>query len=490
MSIEGWMVGRPRFVPRRLGLVVLRRRWRIALMVFTVACFTASDAGADYPHVSARYPAGPKSYRVADRPYGFEFIDSIMIHDTEEAYAGTVAAFTDQNAGASTQYLVSGQKNSSDPAVTQFVADKNWAKNVNNFWFNQHSIGIENIGFAVAPAGYYTRQLYERCADLVGWVVWKYRIPLDRAHILGHDNIPNSVGPPDGPHVQHWDPGPSWDWPYFMALVRAAYERWSHDAPPPPAEIPARYTKLNPRIRLISVGDEFASARDVSLWTTGFHNAFTNVYAERGERERGERPARSTLVRGASDPSTYIPSRTFTNPPTFNEESRTFTDPPTFNQRDFSCDNFPWGLVPNALPVLSQVSAGDLRAKAASGQEFALLGRRQVDGVLYDEINFNGTEGWVRDSDTSNGWGVLVRFRGGNSPTTLFSGPEYPATYAFSPDPLDTRICPDNQYGFSRAGQTYVARIRRFSQGREWYQIDYNHRVAWVPADEVTVSAP
>jgi hypothetical protein len=31
--------------------------------------------------------------------------------------------------------------------------------------------------------------------------------------------------------------------------------------------------------------------------------------------------------------------------------------------------------------------------------------------------------------------------------------------------------------------------MRRSSQGRTWYQIDYNHRVAWVPADEVTVSA-
>jgi hypothetical protein len=28
------------------------------------------------------------------------------------------------------------------------------------------------------------------------------------------------------------------------------------------------------------------------------------------------------------------------------------------------------------------------------------------------------------------------------------------------------------------------------SQGRRWYELDYNHRVGWVPADEVTVSAP
>jgi hypothetical protein len=51
-------------------------------------------------------------------------------------------------------------------------------------------------------------------------------------------------------------------------------------------------------------------------------------------------------------------------------------------------------------------------------------------------------------------------------------------------------VCPDTQYGFSRAGQTYVAQIKRFSYGHTWYQIDYNHRVAWVQADDVSVSTP
>jgi hypothetical protein len=122
---------------------VTQRRGRIALMVLIVVCFTASGARADYPHVTRQAIAGSSSYHVADRPNGAEFIDSIMIHDTEETYEGTVAAFTDPKAGASTQYAVSGEDGSSDPAVTQFVADKNWTKNVNNFWFNQHSIGIE-----------------------------------------------------------------------------------------------------------------------------------------------------------------------------------------------------------------------------------------------------------------------------------------------------------------------------------------------------------
>jgi hypothetical protein len=226
---------------------------------------------------------------------------------------------------------------------------------------------------------------------------------------------------------------------------------------------------------MISVGDNFASARDMFLWTSGLQSNYTNVYADQDGR-----PAPETLVRGASDPSTFVPSPT------------PGADPKYYDPLDFSCDNFPWGLVPSQtpppVPVLSEVSAADLRAKAVWGEEFALLGKKRVGGVLYDKINFSGTVGWVRNSDTSDGWGALVRFRGGSHPTTVYSGPDRSPTYLGQQ--IDTQICPDTQYGFSRAGQTYVSQVKRFSQGQEWYQIDYNHRVAWVPADEVTVSAP
>ncbi len=451
--------------PRRRLWIALRLSMALAA-VLIVVCFTASGARADYPLVAKFIPA--TNPQKANRPFDIP-IDSVMIHDTEGSWQSAVDVFTAPNAISAVQYLVSGQVDSSDPTVTQFVLDKDWAFQVANWWFNQTSIGVEHVGFAVAPAGYFTQQLYERSADLVGWVTWRYGIPIDRAHVLGHDNIPGSTT--EKAHTQHWDPGPSWDWPYYMALVRAAYRRWSHNAPLPKPEIAARFTKPSPRIRVISVGDDLASARDVFLWTSGLQSNYANVYAQEGGR-----PAPSTLVRGASDPSTYLPSPTLGDPPIY------------YNQRDFSCDNFPWAIVPNGSPVISEVSASDLRAKAAWGEEFALLGKKRVGGVLYDKIDFNGTVGWVRDADTSNGWGALVRFRGGRHPTTLYSGPDRNPTYDGSV--IDTRICPDTLYGFSRAGQTYVSQLRRVENGETWYQIEYNHRVAWVPADEVKVSAP
>ena len=109
----------------RLSANLARGRW-IGLIVIIVASFTASNAAADYPKVSKFIPANPNGVIPMNRPFGDDFIDSIEIHDTEGDYAGTVFAFTNPNSASSVQYVVSGEDGSSDPAVTQFVPDKDW----------------------------------------------------------------------------------------------------------------------------------------------------------------------------------------------------------------------------------------------------------------------------------------------------------------------------------------------------------------------------
>ena len=108
----------------------LWRRCRIALVVFIVGGFAASGAAADYPKVSKFIPANPPGVIPMNRPHGKDIIDSIEIHDTEGAYAGTVFAFTNPQSASSTGYVVSGEVNASDPAVTQFVPDKDGTKQV------------------------------------------------------------------------------------------------------------------------------------------------------------------------------------------------------------------------------------------------------------------------------------------------------------------------------------------------------------------------
>jgi hypothetical protein len=50
----------------------------------------------------------------------------------------------------------------------------------------------------------------------------KYAIPVDRAHIIGHDEVPDPNHPGlHGGADHHTDPGSCWNWDYYLSLVRA-----------------------------------------------------------------------------------------------------------------------------------------------------------------------------------------------------------------------------------------------------------------------------
>ena len=57
--------------------------------------------------------------------------------------------------------------------------------------------------------------MYRSSAKLVRYLANRYHIPLDRQHILGHDDVAN-----DGNYANsHWDPGPFWDWDRYLGLL-------------------------------------------------------------------------------------------------------------------------------------------------------------------------------------------------------------------------------------------------------------------------------
>ena len=82
-----------------------------------------------------------------------------------------------------------------------------------------HSIGVEHEGFAAQGATWYTESLYESSAALVRHLAHEYGVPLDRAHIIGHDQVPGIT--PANVAGMHWDPGPYWDWQHYMTLLGA-----------------------------------------------------------------------------------------------------------------------------------------------------------------------------------------------------------------------------------------------------------------------------
>src|SRR5205814_96202 len=85
-----------------------------------------------------------------------------------------------------------------------------------NWDLNQRAIIIEVEGHAATGSADYI-WAYQRTAALVRWLAAKYHIPLDRQHIIGHDNVP---GPTAGFTAgMHYDPAAFWNWQYFDQLA-------------------------------------------------------------------------------------------------------------------------------------------------------------------------------------------------------------------------------------------------------------------------------
>lgn len=154
----------------------------------------------------------------------------IVIHDTEGGWDASVATLQN-DPGKSVQYIVG-----TDGRVGQFVTEETTAYHAGNYFYNQRSVGIEHVGYATKP---YTEASYAASAKLVDYLAKKYGVPRDRAHIIGHDQIPNgtkisqsSAPCSDSPKGcegnlsyggagHHTDPG-VWEWPTYMVRIKGA----------------------------------------------------------------------------------------------------------------------------------------------------------------------------------------------------------------------------------------------------------------------------
>ncbi len=151
-------------------------------------------------------------------------IDRIVIHDTEGGWDASVATLQNDG-GKSVQYIV-GQ----DGRVGQFVHEGDTAWHGGNWYYNQKSVGIEHVGYYQQS---YPEAEYAASAALVKYLTTKYSIAKDRAHIIGHDQIPNGnvmaesspacsgspatceSGSNYGGAGNHRDPG-DWEWCLYM----------------------------------------------------------------------------------------------------------------------------------------------------------------------------------------------------------------------------------------------------------------------------------
>jgi hypothetical protein len=153
----------------------------------------------DYP--PARWiPASPANYASGRTSP----ITAVVIHVTQGSYAGTISWFQDPAAEVSAHYVV----RSSDGEITQMVRESDTAWHARSG--NAYAIGVEHEGYVDDPS-WFTDAMYRSSAALVRHITDKYGIPKDRTHIVGHSEVPGN---------DHTDPGPHWDWAYYMSLVR------------------------------------------------------------------------------------------------------------------------------------------------------------------------------------------------------------------------------------------------------------------------------
>lgn len=188
----------------------------------------ADQTGADCPNGLAcrfipaaytQYSASPTdygNYDLANRPDDGLDIKYIIIHDVEGSYNSAIKTFQSKSY-VSAHYVI----RSSDGQITEMLRPENVGWHGGNWYFNTHSIGIEHEGVAVEGATWYTEQMLRSSAKLVKYLAERYDIPLDRQHIIGHDDIPGLT--PTNQRGMHWDPGAYFDWKHYFDLLGAPF---------------------------------------------------------------------------------------------------------------------------------------------------------------------------------------------------------------------------------------------------------------------------
>lgn len=141
-------------------------------------------------------------------------INAIVIHDTEGRFIGSVRFLQRARTQGSAHFVVSRRGQ-----IVQLVPVTDVAWHSGNNWWNRHSIGIEHEGWVGRRA--YTEKEYRASAQLVAYLAHRWSVPIDREHIIGHNEVPNPYRPGSfGGSGGHTDPGMYWNWSHYMGLVR------------------------------------------------------------------------------------------------------------------------------------------------------------------------------------------------------------------------------------------------------------------------------
>lgn len=149
-------------------------------------------------------------------------IDRIVIHTVEGSEAGCVSWFQNPRSNVSAHYVTSHAGR-----ITRMLRDSDIGWHARTW--NYRAIGIENEGYAQRNT--WTNAQMSSLARLVAYLCRVHGIPVDRANIVGHLEVPGNPG--------KTDPGPYFDWARLIRDVRALRGGTAPAPVPAPAPAPA-----------------------------------------------------------------------------------------------------------------------------------------------------------------------------------------------------------------------------------------------------------
>jgi N-acetyl-anhydromuramyl-L-alanine amidase AmpD len=391
-----------------------------------------TTGGADYsPAINCILnPATSDCNTVADdQPCNYESADrpqdlsinQIVIHDVEGSALDALQTFQDPTNAVSSHYIID-----TDGTVYEVLHNQDIAYAAGNYWYNQHSINIEHAGYDSTGYQWYNAVQYLASAKLVAFLLKEYNIPLDHNHIVSHGTIPPSLLSVAPNHV---DPGPYWLWPYYFSLIHQQGIAY------PQPNVGQQLVTLVPKAGLKPFGSNGTE--------TAQNFNFFSVY-------NGPSTA-SGLVPHSGDPTDITDETT-------NVES----------------------LITYAYTAKSIDAAGtgDIMYQIWYGAE------DQPDATYPNNHYAHARQAWLAvppgDALEYLGYGKIITFESnGRSTVPIYARP---ATLSVGYSAYQLGEAPTNAifvsaYTFQEQETDGTSTL--------WYEINYNHRQAWIPSNEV-----
>ena len=145
-------------------------------------------------------------------------VDLVVLHTTESGAASAVRWFADERAKAAAHYIIGPTG-----LVYECVPEDMAAWHAGNFKYNLRSIGIEVAGYHDRPDTW-TDAVVSECGRLVGEICRRHDIPIDRAHVVGHFDVPSPDGKGMGGAGHHIDPGPHCPFERIIDIAKNAVQ--------------------------------------------------------------------------------------------------------------------------------------------------------------------------------------------------------------------------------------------------------------------------